>query len=216
MHTIFLNFQDNKTSDLHRLLLNFSDKIDLKRTDKYVILSNLSMYYTRKNIKCRTKTIRLKYQLQSGMKNLNFLTDQIPYEIFKIILSISSKQHETLTYHPPGGIYVNKIENSTSFKIQTGYYQEPLTTETIKLLGSTKSEITKDGIGENVLHLEITEVVLFYCNIVNNDYQDYSRVLYTFFPNKSFDQRLDISPKSFIFLNTLNLGFSYIKVWSKF
>ena len=69
--------------------------------------------------------------------------------------------------------------------------------ETIKLLESTKSKTTKDKNGENVPHLEITEVVLVHCNIVNNDYQQDSRVLYTFVPNKSFGQLLDISPKKF-------------------
>ena len=63
---------------------------------------------------------------------------------------------------------------------------------------STKSKIIKDENGENVPHLKITEVVLMHCNIVN-DYQHDSRVLYTFFPNKSFGQLLYISPKSFYF-----------------
>ena len=58
----------------------------------------------------------------------------------------------------------------------------------MKLFGSTKSKITKDKNGENVLRLEITKVLLAHCNIVNNDYQQYSRVLYTFVPNKSFSQ----------------------------
>ena len=62
----------------------------------------------------------------------------------------------------------------------------------MKLLGSTKSKITKDRYGENVPHLEITEVVLAHCNIVNKDYQQNSRVLYTSIPNKSFGQLLDI------------------------
>ena len=68
----------------------------------------------------------------------------------------------------------------------------------MKLLGSTKSKIFKDEYGENAPHLEITEVVLINCNIVNNDYQQDSRVLYTFIPNKSFGQLLDISTKKFI------------------
>ena len=72
--------------------------------------------------------------------------------------------------------------------------------------------ITKDKNDENVTHLEITQVVLIHCNIVNNDYQQDSRVLYTFIPNKVFGQLLDISPKIFIFLKTFDL-FSYIEVW---
>ena len=77
----------------------------------------------------------------------------------------------------------------------------------MKLLGSNKSKITKDKNGENVPHLEITEVVLTHCNIVNNNYQQDSRVLYTFVPNKSFGQLLDVFPKYFIFLKTSNLEF---------
>ena len=83
----------------------------------------------------------------------------------------------------------------------------------MKLLGSTKSEITKYESGKNVSRLENTELVLIHCNIVNNDYQQDSRVLYTFVSNKSFDQLLNISPKNFIFLKTFNSEFSYIKVW---
>ena len=80
----------------------------------------------------------------------------------------------------------------------------------MKLLGITKRKITKDKNSENVPRLEITEVVLIHCNIVNNDYQQDSRVLYTFVPNKSFGQFLDISPKNFIFLKSFNSEFSYI------
>ena len=66
---------------------------------------------------------------------------------------------------------MNKTENRTTFKIKNGYSLELLTSETMKLLGSTKNKITKDKNGENVPHLEITEVILVHCNIVNNDYQ---------------------------------------------
>ena len=78
----------------------------------------------------------------------------------------------------------------------------------MKLLGSTKSKATKDKNSENVPRLEITEVVLIHCNIVNSDYQQDSRVLYTFVPNKSFGQLLNISPKIFNFLKTFNSEFS--------
>ena len=77
----------------------------------------------------------------------------------------------------------------------------------MKLLGSTKSKITKDENCKNVPHLEITEVVLIHCNIFNNDYQQDSRVLYTFVPNKSFGKLLDILLKIFIFLKTFNSEF---------
>ena len=82
-------------------------------------------------------------------------------------------------------IYVNKIENKMTCKINT-YYIELLTPETMKLLGSTKSKIIKGGNDENVPHLEITEIVLVHRNIINNDYEHDSRVFYTFVSNKSF------------------------------
>ena len=99
------------------------------------------------------------------------------------------------------------------FKIKTGCCLELLMAETMKLLRSTKIKITKDKNVENAPHLEITELVLVHCNIVNNDYQQDSRVLYTFVPNKLFGQLLDISPKNSIFLKTFNSEFSCIEVW---
>ena len=88
MNTIFMNSKKSKTSDLRRLLLNLIDKIDLRREDKYIALSNLSIYYTWKNIKKSYKIINLKYQLQHRMKNSNYLIDHILYQIFKNILNI--------------------------------------------------------------------------------------------------------------------------------
>ena len=83
----------------------------------------------------------------------------------------------------------------------------------MKLLGSNKNKKTKDKNSENVPHLEITEVVLVHCNIVNNDYQQDSRVLYTFVPNKPFGSLLEISPTNHIFLKTFNSEYDEIKVW---
>ena len=100
-----------------------------------------------------------------------------------------------------------------TFKIKTGHHLKFLTPETMDLLGSTKSKITKNKNGGNVPHLEITEVVLKHCNVVNNSYEQKSRVLYTFVPNQSFGQLLNISPENFIFLKTFDSEFSQIDVW---
>ena len=83
----------------------------------------------------------------------------------------------------------------------------------MKLLGSTKNKITKNGNNENVLHLEIAKAALVYCNIVNNDYQQNLRAFYIFVPDKSFGKSLDISPKISIFLKIFDSEFSYIEVW---
>ena len=123
------------------------------------------------------------------------------------------KKHEKVADYPSIKIYVNKIENRITFKIKTEYYPEFSTSETMKLLESTKSKINEDKEGESVPHLEINEVAVIRFNIVNNDYQQDSRVLYTFVPKKSFCQLLDISPKYFIFLKTFDSDFSCFKLW---
>ena len=100
-------------------------------------------------------------------------------------------------------MYVNKTENGITSKIKNGYSLVLLTPETTNLLASTENKITKDKNGENAPHLEITELVLVHCNIVNNDYQQDSRVLYTFVSNKLFGSLLDISFTNHIFLKNL-------------
>ena len=82
----------------------------------------------------------------------------------------------------------------------------------MKVLGSTENEITKNKNGKNLPHLEIKAVVLVHGNIVNNDYQQDSRVLYTFVPNKSLGSLLEMFQKN-IFLKTFNLEFLNIEVW---
>ena len=81
-----MNSKNSKTSDPHRLFLNFTDKIDLRRKNKYIALSNLTIYYTWKNIKKSYKNNKFK-QLTHGMKNLKYLMVHIQYQIFKIILN---------------------------------------------------------------------------------------------------------------------------------
>ena len=83
----------------------------------------------------------------------------------------------------------------------------------MKLLGSTESKITGEKNGENVPHLEIVELLLIHCNIVNNNYQQNSRILHTFVPNKPFGSLLEISPSHYMFLETFNSEFQEIKVW---
>ena len=117
------------------------------------------------------------------------------------------------TDNPSVQIFVNKTENRVTFEIKDGHSLELLTSEIMKLLGSTKNKITKDKNGENVPHLEITEVVLVPCNIVNNDYQQDSSVLYTFGPKKPFGGSLEIYPTNYIFLKAFNSEFPNIEVW---
>ena len=88
-----------------------------------------------------------------------------------------------------------------------------LTPETMKLLGSTKKVVDKDKNSENVPKLEIVVVVLMHCNLVKNDYQHTSKVLFTFVLNKKFGQLINISPQAFTMMNTVNTEFTYDEVW---
>ena len=88
-----------------------------------------------------------------------------------------------------------------------------LTPETMKLLGNTKKDADKDKYSENVPKLESVEVVLVHCNLVKNDYQHSSKVLFSFVPNKQFGQLINISPSSLMMMNTVNTKFSYVEVW---
>ena len=100
------------------------------------------------------------------------------------------KKHWEDIDKPSVQIYVNRTENRVTFKIKKEYSLEFLTRETMKSLGSTKNKITKDKNDENVPYIEITEVVLVHWDIVDNNYQQDSRVLYTFVPNKPFGSLL--------------------------
>ena len=88
MDTIFMDSKNRRTSEYHVLVLKLTNKLDLRRGQKTVALSNLSIHYTWKNVKAHTIIINLKYLLQHGVKNLSYQMDHIRYQIFKIILNI--------------------------------------------------------------------------------------------------------------------------------
>ena len=119
-----MNSTNSKTYDDHKLLPNLTDKINLKRSDIFVALSNLAWIIHGKILKekkTHIETINFKYYLQHGIKNLDYVMDSILYQIFKIILNIYSNTWRK-TVNPSVRIYVNKIENIILFKIKTWYY----------------------------------------------------------------------------------------------
>ena len=201
MDTIFMDSENSRTSEYHVLVLKLTDKLDLRRGQKTVALSNLSIYYTWKNVKSSYNNNKFKisaptwseeFELPDGSYSVSDIQDYFEYIL---------KKHSESVDNPSIRIYVNKIENRITFKIKNGYYLELLTPKTLKLLGSTESKINKDKNGENVPHLEIVEVVLVHCNLVNNDYQQNSRIL------------LEISPPNHVFLKTFNSEFQEVKIW---
>ena len=110
-------------------------------------------------------------------------------------------------------INANTVNNRIVFKVKTGYKLELLSKETMKLLGSEKDIIDSDKNSENVPRLENVEVVLVHYNLVNDSYQQHSRVLFTFVPNKQYGQLISITPHSLIFLKNMNTEFSEIDIW---
>ena len=213
MDTIFMNSENSKKSKPHILALKLTNKLDLRLDNKVIGISNLSIYYTWKNIKDTYNNNKFKIsaptwneevKLSDGSYSVSDIQDYFEYIV---------KKHGEDRDKPSVQIYVNKIENRIKIKIKNGYSLELLTKEKMKLLGSTENKINTDKNGENVHHLEITKVVLVHYNIVNNDSQQDSRELYTFVPNKPFGSLLEISPANHIFLKIFNSEYDEIIVW---
>ena len=199
MDTTFMNSKNSRTSEYHVLVLKLTDKLGLRRGQKAVALSNLSIFYTWKNIKSSYNNN--KFKVSAPTRNEKFELPDGSYSILDIqgyFEYILKKRCENV-YNPSIRIYVNKTENRITFKMKNGCYLELLTPETMKLLGSADSKITKDKNGENVPHSEVAELILIHCNLVNNDYQQDSRIFFTFVPNKTFGSLLKISPTNHVF-----------------
>ena len=202
----FMNSKNIKTNKPNRFKYDLIDKLDLKNPNKNMAIVSLSIYYTWKNVK---STYNNKFKISAPTWNETFDLPDASYNIPEIqdYIEYIIKKHETIGETAPILIYANTITNRIVFNIKTGYKLELLSKETMKLLGSTKDIIddTKDTIdadknSENVPRLENVEVVSVHCNLVNNSYQQHSRVLFTFVPNKQYGQLISISPNSLIFL----------------
>ena len=137
-----MNSENRRTLEYHVLVLKLADKLDLRRGQKSVALSNLSIYYTLKNIKSSYENNKFKipaptwsdeFELPDGSYLISDIQDYFEYTL---------KKHNENIDNPSIKIYVNKIENRVTFKINKGYYLELLTPETMKLPASTKSKIT--------------------------------------------------------------------------
>ena len=220
MDTIFMNSDNSRTSQPRILKLKLTSKLDLRLGKKIIALSNLSIYYTRKNIKSSYNDNKFKMSVptwneECTLPDRSYSVSDIQ-DYFEYILKNHGEKinnNNNDNEKPSVEIYINNVENRTTFKIKDGYSLELLMKETMKLLGSTENKITKDKNGENAPHLERAEVVLVHCDIVNNDYQQNSRVLHTFVPNKSFGSLLDVSPVNHTFSKTFNSEYNEIIVW---
>ena len=208
-----MNTENSKSIETHRFKWDLTGKLNLRNPNKNMTLANLIIYYTWKNI--RSEYNNNKFEIIASTWNDTFDLPEGSYSISDIqdYFEFIIKKHETLNEDLPIEIYPNKIKNRIVFKIKTGYKLELLTPETMKLLGSTKKDVDSDKNSENVPKLESVEVVLVHCNLVKNDYQHSSKVLFSFVPNKQFVQLINISPNTLTMMNTVNTEFSHIEVW---
>ena len=212
METIFMNTENSKTNEPHRFKLDLADKLNLKSPNKNIALDNF-IYHTWENIKSEYSNNKFKIFASTWNETFDLPDGSYTIDDIQDYFEFITKMHETLTDNPSIKIYSNKNKNRTVFKIKTGYKLELLTPETMKLLGSTKNVVDKDKNSENVPKLESVEVVLVHCNLVKNDYQHASKVLFSFVPNKQFGQLLNISPYAFTMMNTVNTESSSVEAW---
>ena len=208
-----MNTANSKTKHSNKFAYNFTDKLNLKNPNKNIALANLSIYYTWKNVKSDYNNNKFKipaptwndtFDVPDGSYSIAALQNYFEYII---------KKHETITDVSPVLIYVNEINNRIVFKIKSGYKLELLSKETMKLLGSSTDTIDGDRNSKLVPKLESVDLVLVHCNVVNNSYQQASKVLFTFVPNERYGQLITISPETLIMLKTVNTEFSFIEIW---
>ena len=169
METIFINTLNSATNKSNEFLYKFIDKLDLKNPSKTMAPANLSMYYTWKNIKSSYNN-KLKISAPTWNETLDLPDGSYSIAVIQDYFEYIIKKHKTVEATPQILIYVNAIKNRIVFKIKSGYKLELLSKETMKLLGSTTSEINTNKNGENVPKLEIVETVLAHCNLATNDY----------------------------------------------
>ena len=206
-----MNTQNSKSNESNKFIYQFTDKLDLKNPKKNMALANLSIYYTWKNVKSEynnnkfkisTPTWNNKFGLPDGCYSVSDIQDYFEYII---------KKHETIADHPPLQICPNKIKNKIVFKIKTSYKLELHSKETMQLSESSKKDIDQNKDGEIVPKLETVEVALLHCNLVNNNYQQASKVLFTCVRNIKFGQLITITPHSRAMLKKTNAEFSFFK-----
>ena len=179
-----MNTLNSRTNESNRFICQFNDKLNLKNPNKNIALTNLSIHYTWKNIKSKYNNNKFKISAPTWNDEFNLPNESYTVSDIQHYFEYIIKKHETIADNPPVQIYVNKIKNRIVFKIKTGYKLELLTEETMQLLESSKKVIYKNKYGETVPILENVVVVLVHCNLVNNNYQQASKVLFTFVANR--------------------------------
>ena len=188
---------NSKTKHSNKFVYNFTDKLNLKNPNKNISLANFSIYYTWKNVKSDYNNNKFKISAPTrndafdGSYSIAALQNYFEYII---------KKHETIADISPVLIYVNEINNRIFLKIKSGYKLELLLKETMRLLGSSTNTIDGDKNSKLVPKLESVDLVSVHSNLVNNSYQQASKLLFTLVPNKKYGQLITVSTETLIML----------------
>ena len=180
-----MNTLNSKANESSKFIYQFADKLNFKNPKKDTALANLSICFTWRNIKSEFNNNKFKISAPAWNDEFNLPGGSYTVSDIQYCFEYMIKKHETIADNPVVQIYVNKIKNRIVFKIKTGYKLELLSEETKQLLGSSKEVIDKNKDDEIVLRLETVEIVLVHCSLVNNSYQEASKVLFTFVSNNS-------------------------------
>ena len=197
-----MNTLNSTAIESNKFIYLLTDKLNLKNVNKNMALANLSIYYTLNNLKSEYNNNKLMISALTWNYELN-----LPYGSYSVL------DIEDFFDNPPVQIDANKIKNRTVFKIKRGSKLELLSKETMQLLGSSNKDIDENKDREIVPKLETVEVVLLHCNLVNSNYQQTSKILYTFVRNNQFGELIAITPHSPTMLKTTNAEFSFIEIW---
>ena len=170
MKTIFMNAENSKTNESNKFIHQFTYKLNLKTpNNKDIGLINLSIYYTRKNIKSAYNDNKCEISVPTWNNELDLPDGSYSISGIQDYFELIIKKTKLIEI-PPMQIYPNKIKKRIVFKIKRGYQLELLSPEIMKLLGITKDDVDKKKDGEYVPKLESLEVALIHCNLVNNRY----------------------------------------------
>ena len=130
MDTIFMNTENSKTSEYHVLVLKLTDKLDLRRGQKTVAVSNLSIYYPWKNVKSSCNNNKFKISAPTGSEEFELPDGSYSISDIQDYFEYILKKHSESVDNPSFRMHINRIENRITFKIKNGYYLELLTPET--------------------------------------------------------------------------------------
>ena len=184
MEMIFMNSKNSKTSEKHLLRLLLTDKLNLKNYNKNIALVNLSIFYTFKNIKNSYDNNKFKIYAPTWDQTFNLPDGSYSIEDIQDYFEFIIKKHESLPDNLPIKISPNRLINRIVFKIKSGYKLEALSENNKKLLGLASNIVDTDKNSESACNLQTVQTVSVHCNLVENQYQLSSKVLFVLVPDK--------------------------------